>query len=228
MIAGQTHDPRAHVIMGGVDSETFSPEPKVEKTGGIIFVGRLLPHKGVDRVIEAPTPEMSLDLIGRPYYPEHFALLMQLAKGKRVTFHHNSSDEHPVDAYRRARCVVLPSLYRDCFGNETRVPELLGQTLWEGMACGIPALCTRVASMPEVVVNEETGWIVPPGDVPAMRAAFFKVYASPDLAAQYGEDGQARVLEHFTWASVVKRCLQSYAGTPVPRPECRPAVLDSP
>ena len=44
------------------------------------------------------------------------------------------------------------------------MPELLGQTLIEGMACGTPAICTDVASMPEVVEDGVTGFVVPPND----------------------------------------------------------------
>ena len=64
-------------------------------------------------------------------------------------------------------CVVLPSVYRSAAG-ETKVPELLGQTLLEGMACGLPAVCTRVASMPEVVDDGVTGFVVPPNDPTAL------------------------------------------------------------
>ena len=46
---------------------------------------------------------------------------------------------------------MLPSVYRTSIGTETAVPELLGQTLLEGMACEAPAICTDVASLPEIV-----------------------------------------------------------------------------
>ena len=58
------------------------------------------------------------------------------------------------------------------YGHESKVPELLGQTLLEGMACGALAICTAVASMPEVVTDGETGFVVPPNDPAAMRAGW--------------------------------------------------------
>ena len=64
-----------------------------------------------------------------------------------------------IEAYRRASCVVLPSVYQTMYGDKTNVPELLGQTLLEGMACGTPAICTDVASMPEVVQDQVTGFV---------------------------------------------------------------------
>src|SRR5215217_4465925 len=72
---------------------------------------------------------------------------------------------------RWLRSTGLPSVYRDREGGETPVPELLGQTLLEGMACGTPAVCTRVASLPEVVDDGVTGIIVPPNDPVALGAA---------------------------------------------------------
>ena len=79
--------------------------------------------------------------------------------------------EDAFEAYRRAACVVLPSVYRDIYGNETRVPELLGQTLLEGMACECACIATDVASLREVVEHEVTGLVVPPNDPASLGAA---------------------------------------------------------
>ena len=57
-----------------------------------------------------------------------------MAAGKLVTFRHDVDDRELVDAYRRALCLVLPSVYRTSDGSETKVPELLGQTLAIGDA----------------------------------------------------------------------------------------------
>jgi len=53
------------------------------------------------------------------------------------------------------------SSYKTADGLVTRVPELLGQTLLEGMACATCAICTDVASMPEVVEDGVSGFVVP-------------------------------------------------------------------
>jgi glycosyltransferase involved in cell wall biosynthesis len=216
-VMGQEGQPWAHVILTGVDTKKFSPDPTVPKTGSALFVGRLLSHKGIDRVIEALPPDLPLDVVGRPYDPRYFALLQNLAAGKRVRFHIDLDDSKLVETYRRSRCIVLPSLYRDRYGNETRVPELMGQTLLEGMACGIPAICTNVASMPEAVVDSVTGFVVPPDDLAAMRTALVTLCTDDARAAAMGKAARDRMLEHFQWSSVVKRCLAAYRGeTPEP------------
>ena len=125
-------------------------------------------------------PDVPFEIIGQPYNAEYLDLLRRLASGKRVTFHLDFDDAALVEAYRRARFVVLPSLYKDRYGNVTNVPELMGQTLLEGMATGIPAICTDVASMPEAVENGVTGFVVPPDDPDAMRTAITTLYEQPD------------------------------------------------
>jgi glycosyltransferase involved in cell wall biosynthesis len=209
-VYGQSDQPWSRVIFTGVDGNKFSPDHGVPKTGGALFVGRLLPHKGVDRLIEALPPDLSLDIAGPSTEPEYTALLHALAASKKVNFLGHLQDEELVAAYRRSRCVVLPSLYRDRYGNETRVPELMGQTLLEGMACGIPAICTDVASMPEAVVDGVTGFVVPPDDLAAMRTALVTLCTDAARAEAMGAAARSRMLEHFQWSSVVRRCLDAY------------------
>ena len=137
-------------------------------------------------------------------------LLRARAAGKCVTFLHDVDDAALVQEYRRASCVVLPSVYTTPDGRSTLVPELLGQTLLEAMACGRPAICTDVASMPEVVVNGDTGYVVSPGNPAALGAAIVRVLADPDAADAMGARGRSRVLERFSWSKVVDRCLAAY------------------
>ncbi len=209
-VVGQKDDPRARVILGGVDVERFRPDPAAQHDGTVRFVGRLLPHKGVNDLIDAVPPDLPLELIGRPYDPRYLADLRRRAAGKRVVFRHDCDDDALVLAYQRALCVVLPSVYSDLYGGRTRVPELLGQTLLEAMACGTPAVCTAVASMPEVVADGVTGFVVPPNDPAALRERLCWLRDHPDAARQMGEAGRRRVLDVFTWPAVVRRCLDAY------------------
>jgi glycosyltransferase involved in cell wall biosynthesis len=211
-IRGHADKPWAKVIYGGVDTQKFSPDPAVPRTGGVIFVGRLLPHKGVDDLVSAIPEDLPLEVIGQPYDERFLADLKQLAAGKQVTFRHRCTDEELVQAYRKALCVVLPSVHKNRYGGETKVPELLGQTLLEGMACGTPAICTDVASMPEIVVDGVSGFVVPPNDSAMLRDRLQRLRAHPDEAAAMGTAGRQRVLERFVWPKVVAQCLEIYAG----------------
>lgn len=215
-LAGHRGKPWAHVIMGGVDSEKFSPAPAARHNGAVLFVGRLLPHKGVNYLIEALPDGMRLKVVGQAHDPGYFAALQTLSAGKCVEFDQDCDDAALLEHYRGALCVVLPSVYRTVYGDETAAPELLGQTLLEGMACGLPAICTAVASMPEVVEDGVSGFVVPPNNSRALAERMRWLYEHPEAAAAMGAAARRRVLERFTWPEVVRRCLAIYAGQ-IPR-----------
>jgi glycosyltransferase involved in cell wall biosynthesis len=201
----------ARVIYGGVDAARFSPGDGPRDID-CLFVGRLLPHKGVDALIEAATPDMRLVVAGPAPDTRYLHDLQALARSRHVQFVHDADDDALVALYRRARVVSLPSLYQDRYGARTRVPELLGQTLLEAMAAGAATICTDVASLPEIVVDGVTGLVVPPNDIDALRSALCQLRDRPERAAQMGRHGRERVLAEFTWAAVVERCLQAYAA----------------
>ena len=96
------------------------------------------------------------------------------------------------------------------YGQRSNVPELLGQTLLEGMACGLPAICTNVASMPEVVEDGRTGFVVPPNDPHTLGERLRWLRDNPARAKQMGAAARQRMLEKFTWSAVVQRCLEIY------------------
>jgi glycosyltransferase involved in cell wall biosynthesis len=209
-VFGHAHDARAHVIGGGVDVQKFSPARRASSGRDVLFVGRLLPHKGVDYLIQALPEGMSLRIVSHEPDAGVKAHLSALARGKDVTFLEHLDDVALVREYRQSLCIVLPSVYRSADGRQTKVPELLGQTLLEGMACGIPAVCTRVASMPEVVEHGITGFVVAPNDAPSIAERLAWLRTHPDKAARMGAAARQRVLERFTWPAVVGRCLAHY------------------
>ena len=212
-VFGHAGSADAHVILGGVDVERFSPNSAVSRGDRVVFVGRLLPHKGIEGLIEALPDEMSLTVIGPPPDPATASRLRALAGTKDVAFSHGLDDDALVREYRQAMCVVLPSVYRAFDGSETPIPELLGQTLLEGMACGVPAICTDVASMPEVVEDGVTGFVVPPNDPEALANRLRWICDHRSEADAMGAAGRQRVLRLFTWPRVVQQCLRLYEAS---------------
>lgn len=209
-ISGHDGKSWARVILGGVDTVKFSPGAPAPRTNRALFVGRLLPHKGVADLIAALPDTIALDIVGPMNATGAVESLKQQAAGKAVTFHHGVSDTALVEMYGRALCLVLPSVYRTPDGQHTDVPELLGQTLLEAMACGTPVICTRVASMPEIVEDGVSGFVVDPGDHAALRSRIEWLAAHPIDADAMGAAGRARVLARFQWPDVVDRCLDAY------------------
>ena len=212
---------RLEVIWGGVDTAAFcpapSPSPRSDET---LFVGRLLPHKGVNYLIEAMPADAPLRVVGRPFDPRFLYRLQALAEQRQVTFETTADDETLVERYRRALVTVLPSVYEPIEGPSTRQPELLGLAVLESMACGTPVIVTGVASLPELVEEGVTGYIVPPNDPAAIRERLARLRADRALADAMGRRAREAVLRRFTWPLVARRCLEAY--------ECRTGVTAHP
>jgi glycosyltransferase involved in cell wall biosynthesis len=198
------------VIPGGVDGNLFTPptagtRPRRDR---VLFVGRLLPHKGVDVLIDALPPDLPLTVCGRPYHEDYYRRLRRCAEGKQVEFVTDADDATILDLYRRAWANVLPSVYRDCYGQAHGVPELMGFTLQEAMACGTPAICSRVGGMPEYVADGETGYIY---DTPEELSARLRLLASdPGLTDRMGEQARRVIDEQYDLKVAGRRMLDLY------------------
>ncbi len=209
-ISGHEGAPWAHVVLGGVDAHRFSPGSETVRDGSVLFVGRVLPHKGINDLVDALDPDIEAEIIGPTPDSRYLEELRARAHGKQIRFRSDCDDDALVDAYRRAACVVLPSVYKDMYGNDTRVPELLGQALLEGMACGAPGVCTDVASLPEVVRDRVSGFVVPPNDPDALRAVIRWIADNASDARAMGRQAREHVVARFSWEAVVRRCLDVY------------------
>jgi glycosyltransferase involved in cell wall biosynthesis len=206
---------RTAVIYGGVDPSRYRPQPG-ESRSGVLFVGRLTPHKGVDRLLRALPERTTLTVVGTgghdPHPPEsgYPALLSGLAAGRRVRFLTRVSDQELAALYRRAAILVLPSVHETCYGRRVAISELLGLVVLEAMASGTPVICSRLGGLPEIVLDAETGFLVEPGDVGELRDRLALLLTDRSLARRLGDNARERVLERFTWRHCAHRCLAAY------------------
>lgn len=203
--AGREGNLRDAVLYGGASGS-------LERCGGdtVLFVGRLLPHKGPDVLVEAAEPAWDVVLCGHPADRRYLDDLRALAAGKRVTFLLAASDAELGAAYRRAAVVVTPSVGTDRYGRTTTVPELLGLVAIEAGARGIPVVASRVASLPEIVEHGVTGLLVPPNDAAALREAVRDLLADPPRRMAMGRAAQQRVTDRFTWARAAEVAIAAY------------------
>jgi glycosyltransferase involved in cell wall biosynthesis len=197
------------IIYAGIDTDHYKPNGILNREG-VVFVGRLLPHKGVNYLIEAMDGDAPLTVVGHPYQKEYYELLQQLSAGKKVTFLTDASDEEVIRRYQSSAVMVFPSVYDTIYGDHTDLPELLGFTAMEAMACGTPVVCSDVGAMSEVVVDGETGFLVPPNNPNAIKNRLEVLLRDKSLTDKLGKAARARILEHFTWDRVAQRCLKAY------------------
>ncbi len=202
---------RWEVIYGGVDVNRFSPDHS-RRSRKVLYVGRLLSHKGINYLIDAVDPDVPLTIVGPICDRAYFDYLTRLAAGKNVIFKTAATDDDIIAEYRTSTAVVLPSVYEDLYGNRASQPELLGFVLLEAMACGTPVICTQVGSLPELVDDGLTGFVVPPNDSGALADRIGTLLNDPTRVSEMGDLARATVLDRFTWSKVVSRCLPIYDG----------------
>lgn len=167
-------------------------EPK-EEPGYLLFVGRLRIRKGVEVLLEALRelrrrgPGAVLRIAGDG---EHRGRLerrsAELGLGPAVVFL-GACDAARVRALLRgAAALVVPSTY-----------EGMPLVVLEAMESGVPVVASRVSGIPEVVVDGETGWLVPPEDPEALARTLEAVLTDREEARRRGAAGRGRVEERY-------------------------------
>jgi glycosyltransferase involved in cell wall biosynthesis len=201
---------RHRVIYGGVDPERYALRPDLSHDGSVVFLGRVLPHKGIHFLIEGLPPQVPLHVIGPAADTAYRERLESLAQGKDVRFHGALSDEQVVECLGRAMALVHPTPVDE--NGSARAHELFGLALVEAMARGCPVIASDAASLPEIVEPEVGGLLVPPNRPDALREAILRLRRDPDLWTRLARGARRTVEEKFTWKQVVGRCLEAYGA----------------
>jgi len=149
-----------------------------------------------------------LRVVGRPYDMGYFDLLLTEAAGKQITFITDASDADIRREYAEASVVLQPSIPRPTEAGDKS--ELLGLVALEGMAAGRPVVVTRTTSLPELVVDGETGFVVPPNDLETLGSRIRQLVGNPVLAEQMGRRAREHVRANFSWGTVALRGLTFY------------------
>ena len=163
------------VLIGPVDTDRFSPAPGAARDRRMVLcVSRILPHKGIDRIIAALPADLSLTIVGRVYHEPYHNLLRQMSAGKDVRFIIDADDEALLRLYRTAGLFVQASTTMDIYGNPVSKSELMGLTTLEAMASGLPVVVSDTGSLPELVPDPRFGRVF--ADHDELRA-IFRAYA---------------------------------------------------
>ena len=195
----------ATVVPFGVDTALFHPAPGgstalrgvEEQPLRIGFVKWLQARYGVQDLVEAlgllADIRFEATLVGDgPDRPSLEARVAELGLGERVRFLGNRPHSE------------IPGLMRgfDVFAMPSH-EEGWGVAAAEASATGIPVVATRFGGIPEIVVDGQTGLLVPPSDPSALAAAIRRLAGDRDLRLALGQAGRARVESLFSW----QRCV---------------------
>jgi phosphatidylinositol alpha-1,6-mannosyltransferase len=200
---------------------TASPELQAKLLGSadrkpvILSVGRLVERKGCDMVIQAlpkvieQFPKTVYLIAGEGPYRPHLEELIR-ARGLRnhVIFAGRVPDDELPSIYALSDLLVMPSRERLEAGDV----EGFGVVYLEANACGKPVIGGRSGGTADAVVDGVTGFLVDPLSPEEIASTISRVLSSPQLAAQIGSQGRARVLAEFTWprfvANIRRICIQ--------------------
>jgi glycosyltransferase involved in cell wall biosynthesis len=158
------------------------------KPAEVLYAGRLSPEKGVLELLEAA---QGLNLVVAGDGP-----LRDRVPSARGFVQHDELQQ----LYARAAVVACPSRR-----------EGFGVACLEAMAHGRPVVATSVGGLLDLVVDGETGIVVPPRDPPALRSALERLLADADLRHRLGRAGRDRARTQFSWETVTDATLAAYA-----------------
>ncbi|WP_133754952.1 glycogen synthase [Naumannella halotolerans] len=221
---------RVKVVRNGIDTEEFRPDPGTEVLRSIgmdpdkpsvVFVGRITRQKGVIHLVRAAAeldPQVQLVLLaGAPDTPEIARQIeasvaeLQASRGNVIWIEEMLPRQSVRQVLSHATVFACPSVY-----------EPLGIVNLEAMACETAVVASAVGGIPEVVVDGETGLLVPydparaedPAYVASFESAFAEklneLTADPDRARQMGVAGRQRAIAEFSWPTIAEQTVQVY------------------
>ena len=226
----QVDPERLHVVYNGIDTDQYRPDPgldALERHGidpdlpTVLFVGRITRQKGIVHLLDAA---------------------LDFDEGAQVVFCAGAPDEPNIERATRERVEVLRARRQNVVWIEEMLPkpeviqlltaatvfcvpsiyEPLGIVNLEAMACETAVVASAVGGIPEVVVDGETGLLVPvrlseAGDPvdPAGFAADFAVRVNellrdPSRAEAFGRAGRRRAVEQFSWGAIADQTVALY------------------
>lgn len=223
---------RIHIIHNGIDPDEYrpvDPSPALARYGidpakpYLLFVGRITRQKGITYLVEAirsMSPDFQVVLCaGAPDTPEIAAEMKAAVEAVQAVrpgvFWIAEKVDKPtvIQLYSGAALFCCPSIY-----------EPFGIINLEAMACETPVVASKVGGIPEVVVDGETGLLVPlrqhtespftPVD-PArfssdLAEAVNRLMADPARRTAMAKAGRQRVVDHFSWRAIAARTRDLY------------------
>lgn len=172
----------------------------------VLFVGRLVPAKGVEHLISAAPrisrryPNTRVVLVGegwqRRQLEEH---ARTTAENWRIIFTGFRPTVEVIELMHAADVLVVPSVY-----------EPFGIVAIEGMACGIPVVASNVDGLSEIVEHMKTGVHIYPRSPDSIEWAVDQIFSNQKLAEEIAYNARRSIVDRYTWESVAKSTISVY------------------
>jgi colanic acid/amylovoran biosynthesis glycosyltransferase len=220
LVANGCPEGRIRVLPMGVRMEEY-PEAKSSERSPrtILAVGRLVDHKGFRYLIEAMAtvrlgfPDATLRIVGEG--GELSALereVSELGLGDAVSFLGAKRGEEMAALYRSASIFVLPSIKAPDGAEEGQ-----GFVLQEAQASGLPVIGSRIGGIPEGIVEDKTGFLVPEKDPAALADRIVALLGDASLRERMGDAGRAFVEANYAIPVLTEKLVSIYRESAISR-----------
>lgn len=197
------------IIPNGVDVSQYPASGRSWSPPRILSVGRIVHQKGLDLGLRALAGLKDLDWEWRiagdgPQVESLKSLASELGIAERVSFLGWQSREELAKWYHQSNLFLFPSRH-----------EGMPNAVLEAMAGGLPVIATRIAGSEELVLDGETGLLVPTESVDELREALRTLLSDPNLRQRMGSASRRRVEQNYTWqktAEAYQTILQQVAN----------------
>ncbi len=187
------------VIPNGIDLDAYKTAGRDWTFPRLLSAGRIVHQKGLDLALRALGSLKELNwewhIAGDgPQMSVLQSLAKELGLGDRVHFLGWQSREQLMKCYGQANIFLFPSRH-----------EGMPNALLEAMASGLPVIASCIAGNEELVVDGETGYLVPSEDIEALRAALKKLLSERTSREQMGKASRQYVEENYSWESTAQQ-----------------------
>ena len=189
---------RLRLVPHGVNTRIFHPAPEKVEHGRILYVGRLIERKGLPYLLNALAPlsrnfsHLRLVVIGDGPKREEYERLAERLLPGRVQFLGVQPRERVREEMQRAYIFSMPSITMPSGEAET-----FGLVYLEAQASGTPVVAFASGGVPEVVVNKETGYLLPERDVDGLTRSIEFLLKREDLRHEMGISARAWVEKRY-------------------------------
>src|SRR5438552_11855702 len=203
---------KIHRVYNGIDLERFPARgsPNGSRIPRIVSVGRLVAFKGFEDLIDACVElarwrvDFVCEIIGDgPLRETLQSKIKQLDLSSRVNLLGSLSQSAVLEKLQTADLFTLAST-TDAQGATDVFPTVI----LEAMASARPVVSTRLAGIPELVLDGDTGILVSPGDASALTEALQRLLYDREVRLRYGHAGRARIEQHFQIENTVAPLLK--------------------